>query len=320
MIILRTVIIFLAVLLVSLQAEAKVTLAIKASTLIEGSRIHLGDVVDPLQASRLGTDLRQFDLGGAPLSGYTARLTRQEIERLLRAQGLLDEISLQGAEAINIERASKVFDGTQIAATATTYLQGLLGSSVNKLEIQVTEPLPDLQLPRGKLTLKPRPLSSKQALHHHVNVWVDIHIDEVFLRTVSVPVTVNAYRTALVAKQALPAGSTPSCDALQLQEVEITTFDSPPMAANCQLIDGRLKRSIAEGTALLETHFRHTCAVSQGENVSLQIRDGAVMLDALAVALNDGEVGQRIEVKPTAGTGLVVGEVIAPGVVKVVSK
>jgi len=107
MIILRTAIIFLTVLLASLRAEAKVTLVLKTTSLVEGSRIHLADVVKPMEAGRLDAGLSQLDLGSAPLSGYTAHLTRQEIERLLRAQGLLGEISLQGADAISIERASR---------------------------------------------------------------------------------------------------------------------------------------------------------------------------------------------------------------------
>lgn len=308
----------IAMLLATAHAADGAQLSLKSDAMVDGPRVTLGDIAaidggDKTDARALAA----IDLGSAPLPGYTQRFTRREIERLVRSRGPGSAVSWRGAEAVRVERIAKTFDSGQIADSAASYLRQLLKRDFERVELQLSGPLPDLQLPSGKVELKPRPMQPAQAVHRRVTVWVDILIDGVFLRSLTVPFNVHAYRAVLVAKRDLPKGAVPQCETLQVRDENVAALDGPPLAADCLAVQGHLKRALAQGEPLLKAYLQAPTAVTQGESVSLQLVDGAVMLESRATALADGEVGQRIDVKPSGGTETIMVEVIAPGVVKV---
>jgi flagella basal body P-ring formation protein FlgA len=310
-----------AMLLVATHAATAARLSLKPEAMVDGPRVTLGDVAAIDGSDR--TDARvlaAIDLGSAPLPGYTQRFMRKEIERLVRSHGLGGAVEWRGAEAIRVERVAKVFDTAQIADSAAGYLHQLLKNDYERFELQLSGPLPDLQLPNGKIELRPRPMLPAQAVHRRVTVWVDILIDGVFLRSLTVPFTVHAYRAVLVAKRDLSKGAVPQCETLLVREEDVAVLDGAPVAPDCHALQGHLKRALAQGAPLLKMHLQAPVAVTQGDNVSLQLVDGAVMLESRAIALADGEVGQRIKVKPSGGTETIMVEVIASGIVKVNGK
>ena len=310
--------------LASAHAEAAVQLSLKAQSMINGPRVTLGDVAALAGDTADGTAeiqaLTAIDLGVAPLPGYTDRFTRKEIERLVRARGLNQTITWHGADAVQIERIAKACDTAQIADSAGAYLRQLLQGGGDRVELQLSEPLPDLQVPNGKFELKVRPMPFAQALHRRVTVWVDVMIDGVFFRSVTVPFRVQAYRPVLAAKRDLPQGTVPQCDALVVREEDVAGLDSAPLPADCNLVQGHLKRALTLGAPLLKAYMQAPIAVAQGDSVLLQMVDGALKLESRATALVDGEVGQRINVKPSAGTETLMAEVIAPGMVQITGK
>jgi len=300
---------------------APVQLSLKTDAMISGARVTLADVVTSGDGEQTNSTawkaLAAIDLGSAPRTGYTERYARKEIERLVRARGLDTAVVWRGADAVRIERIAQVFDSAKIADSAEAYLRDTLRSDDTRIELQLSAPLPDLQLPTGRLELKPRAMPPAQALHSRVTVWVDLIIDGVFVRSVTAQFNLRAYRPVLVAKRDLPKGTTPPCEALQVREADVAALDSPPFPADCKLVQGNLKRALALGAPLLKSSLQAPIAVSQGDSVSLQLVAGALLLESRAVAIADGEVGQRIPVKPSSSTETIVAEVIAPGVVKV---
>jgi flagella basal body P-ring formation protein FlgA len=315
-------------------SAAAMQLSLKTEALVSGARVTLADVAMPEDGDRAGkpvsnaakknsmmwTALAAIDLGSAPRPGYTDRYSRKEIERLVRQRGIGDGIVWSGAQAVRIERIAQVFDAQKISDSAEAYLRELLRGDSSRIELQLAAPIPDPALPSGRLELKPRPMQLAQALRSRVTVWVDVVIDGAFVRSITVPFKVQAYRPVLIAKRDLSKVSAPQCDAFQLREEDVAAMDSPPFPADCKLLQGNLKRALTLGAPLLKASLQAPVAVTQGESVSLQLISGALMLESRAVAIGDGEVGQRIFVKPSASTETILAEVIAPGVVKVNGK
>ena len=315
-------------------SAAAMQLTLKTEALVNGARVTLADVAMPDESDRadkpvsndtkknslMWTNLAAIDLGSAPRPGYTDRYSRKEIERQVRQRGIGGEIAWRGAEAVRIERVAQVFDSKKVSDSAEAYLRELLRGDGSRIELQLAAPVPDLALPNGRLELKPRPMQLAQALHSRVTVWVDVVIDGAFVRSITVPFKVQSYRSVLIAKRDLAKGTVPQCDAFQLREEDVAAMDSPPFPADCKLVQGNLKRALTLGAPLLKASLQAPIAVTQGETVSLQLISGALMLESRAVAIGDGEVGQRIFVKPSASTETILAEVIAPGVVKVNGK
>jgi flagella basal body P-ring formation protein FlgA len=303
------------------------TLSLKADALVDSARVRLADLVrfDGSQAPESGTlatarqTLAAIDISAAPLPGYTQRVSRKEIERLVRSRGVNVSLHWDGADAVRVERRAVALDAATLAGSATSYLRDLLARNGDRVELQ-SSALPELQAPTGTITLRPRALTLAQALHRQVTVWVDVVVDDVFVRSAPVSVTVHAYRTVLAARRDLAAGSVPECEALQPREEDVTTLDGAPAAPDCHLVRGHLTRPLAAGTTLLASHLRTPMAVAQGDSVSLQLLAGGVLLEARAVAVGDGEVGQRVYVRPSSSSETILAEVIAPGIVKVSGK
>jgi flagella basal body P-ring formation protein FlgA len=310
--------------------RASVHVSLKADAMVSRARVTLGDVatMDDGEGSKNGAPgnpaivktLSAIDLGSAPLPGYTDRTTRKEIERLVRSRGLDATVIWDGADAVRIERIAKAADSAQLVDSATAYLGALLRGEGYRVELQLAAPLPEIRLPTGRIELKPRALLPAQALHRRVAVWVDVLIDGAFVRSVTVPLQVQAFKNVLVAKRDLPKGAAPQCDTLSERAEDVAALDSAPFPADCKLVQGNLRRAMALGTPLLKSNLQAPIAVAQGDSVSLQLVAGALTLESRAVAIADGEVGQRIAVRPSLSTDTIIAEVIAPGVVKVTGK
>jgi flagella basal body P-ring formation protein FlgA len=298
------------------QAQAE-RLALKAAATVDGARISLADVA---VGGEDESALRAVDLGASPLPGYTARISHAEIARMLRARALPFELASGGVAAVMVERRVQAFDQREIGAAAQRYVQQLLAGQATRVELQLSEALPDMQLPAGPVRLQARPLGAEAALHPRVTVWVDVEVGGAFVRSVAVPLTVRAYRAVLVARHDLAAGIAPRCDSLELREQDVAALDSAPVGADCAAVQGRLKRALSSGAALQKNALQADLAVSQGESVSLQMVDGSIVLESRATAMADASVGQSVDVKPSGSTQAVRAEVIGPGLVKITGK
>lgn len=292
---------------------AEVTL--RASATVAGPRVTLAELatVDG-DAGTLGA----LDLGPAPLPGYTTRLSRAQIERVLRARGTPH--TLGGAPAVSIERLTQAADSTGASAEAERALRQRLQGAAARIELRATGGAQQLQLPKGRVEFKARDLGREAALQARVTVWVDVLVDAVFVRTVALQYEVQAFAPVLVARRDLAAGATPGCDSVEVREADLARLGGISAGTACAGVSGRLKRALAQGAPLLKHQLQAELAVNQGDSVALRVDDGAIVIEARATALSDGNVGQRIDVQPSAGTRAVRAEVVAPGLVKLTGK
>ncbi|NHZ42579.1 flagellar basal body P-ring formation chaperone FlgA [Massilia aquatica] len=303
----------IALLLASSGALAAVQVTLKGSALVTGARITLADIasVQGENAAALGV----LDLGPAPLPGYSARISRAELERTLRSRGLAWRLA--GENAVSIERRAQAFDARQLVAVAEEQLRTHLAASHSRVELQLAAPLAELQVPAGKVAFTARPLAAGLAPRRRMQVWVDIAVDGAFARAVALPFQVRAFRPLLVAARDLQAGALPDCTSLVVREDDVTALDGPAAPLACGAVRGRLKQSLAAGAPLLVSALQPELAVAQGESIRLQLQDGAIVLESRATALSDGNVGQRIEVRPAGASGTVRAEVVGPALVKI---
>lgn len=305
----------LTALLCGAAQTAPLPLQLKPEALVAGPRIALADVV------QAAPGLPAVDLGAAPLPGYSARLARAELERTLRARGLQGQYTVTGADAVRVERSVQTADGNALGAAAQQQLRAYLeqgeAGRTARIELRLPGAAPEVQLAQGRVEWRPQPLQGDALPRSRMQVPVDVLVDGVFQRTINVAFQVTAWAPALVATRALPAGATPACDSLALQQVDIALLDSAPAATDCAKLQGRLKRALPAGTPLAAAWLQRPAAVTQGDNIALRLQQGAIELESRAVALSDGEVGQRIDVRPNAAQQAVRAEIIAPGLARV---
>jgi flagella basal body P-ring formation protein FlgA len=300
-------------------APARTVLALEPAALAAGARVTLADVAHVRGTASASAALGTVDLAAAPLPGYTLRLSRAEIARILRARALPYELAAEGPEAVRIERRSQPADGTQLAQVAEQALRVLAQTDGVRLELALAAPLPDMPLPAGAVGLRARPPAPSALHQRRPTVWIDVTVDGAFFRSVPVGFEVHAWRKTLVAARDLPPGPAPDCAAFEARDTDLTTLGGPAVE-HCGAVQGRLARPLAQGEALLQAYLKNTAAVAQGETVTLEYTAGAIALESRAVALADGAVGQRIDVRPAGALQPVRAEVAANGIVRINGK
>lgn len=300
-------------------AKEAAVLTLEALALAEGARVSLADVTRAGTTGARAAELAAVDLAGAPLPGYTLRLSRAEIVRLLRARALPYTLAPDGPAVVQVERRSQPYDQALVAQAAEQALQQIADADGSRLELMLSAPLRDLSLPAGKIALRVRQIAPQVMRQRHPTVWVDVTVDGNFLRTVPVGFELHAWRSALVAARPLDAGTAPGCADLVARDTDLTVLAGPAVE-HCESLNGRLSRAVAQGEPLLQAQLKPASAVRQGDTVLLAYRAGAITVEARATALSDGAVGQRIEVRPAGALQAVRADVTGDGLVRISSQ
>jgi flagella basal body P-ring formation protein FlgA len=118
---------------------------------------------------------------------------------------------------------------------------------------------------------------------------------------VSLPVTVKVYAPALVARQALSAGTALSAEQLETTEVEWTASDSPVHTDPLPLAGRQLARPLAPGQAVREADLRKRQWFAAGDPVKLLVSGPGFAITGEGTALSPGLEGQLVRVRTEGG-------------------
>ena len=139
------------------------------------------------------------------------------------------------------------------------------------------------------------------------SVPLKVRVDGHVLRTLNVPVTASDVRSVLVFEASYAART--GLDTVRLHESNVL--------AALPAEGYRLRQDVRAGTPLTDAVLEPLPAVQGMQEVQLLVRHKDIELSAAAVALQDGQVGQRIAVRPSYARGTVVATVTAPGEVQI---
>ena len=186
-----------------LQAHT-LQLQLQADATVNAAQITLGDL---LQAPPLSADVTQkpvvvqsqslppsptlqawpqIVLAKAPLVGQVMYLSRQEIEHGLRRVYLERDLHIvwQGAQGVKIRRAQQNVEmQTLVAAAQQVLAQALSARGQHARAILLAEPAA-LAVPAGQIGIAARSLQAEH-LQPRMPVWLDISVDGVFYRSLS---------------------------------------------------------------------------------------------------------------------------------------
>lgn len=281
-----------------------------------GPVIRLGEI------ARLsgGTEQDRILLAGVPLTeapapGFTAHLSRREIERLLNAAGVYGTL-IEGANSVDIVTASTLTDPSAMVKLAQTALINSLHTNPAQISAEPQAPLPMLHLPHGQVSFRIRNYPP-QPLHPLMTVWVDVLLDGNYYQTVPVTFRISAMETVWIARTSLPKHMQPGCANLEQRQTDVSSLPSPPLAGDCASFGLRLRRDLQAGDVLLGNELEPVPAISEGDTVKLELSEGGINIEAGALALTDGLIGQQIPVQATTSKEAVIATVIAPDTVNI---
>ncbi len=308
----RTVLVALMWVASAAAAEPLASISLPASVALPAGAVTLGDVAEIKSESLpLVERLVAVPLGRAPRMGETVVVSRAEIEAWLKPRvGVASgAIAWSGAESVVVSAAQREVPAAELADTARRALAEWLAARATRYEISAAEVRP-IAVPVGKLRLAARPLAATDTPRSRMQVWVEVWVEEQFIRVVPVSFAVDAHAVALVASADTPVGGQAL---LEPKEVPLSRKPSAQPANTAPL---RARSNLKAGEAVSNAQVESQPAVARGQRAKMLSVAGAVRIESSVDVLQDGAPGQTVRVRLPAAAGVISARVVQPGVVE----
>jgi flagellar basal body P-ring formation protein FlgA len=300
---------------------AAIRIELRPSVEVARADVTLGDVAVVTARDRATLQrLVELPLGAASRTGAALRVRRAPLLRWIQARtGIAaSAIAWAGPASSEIRLASRDVTGDAIAQVAEAALRAALARDGRRVELHVLPVTRSVAAPAGELRLDARPIPRTAVVPRRMHVWVDVWVEERFVRTVPVAFEVGVFGPAYVTTRDQEAGEVLDGSALAVREVEWSGQDAPPLAPGA--LDGahlRLRRRVPAGETLTRAQVKSAPLVARGGRALLRAARGRVELETRVEVLEDGRSGETIRVKLPNATAAILARVTGPGTVEV---
>ncbi len=134
--------------------------------------------------------------------------------------------------------------------------------------------------------------------------------------TIYVPVRVTRQARIVALARSLPRGAMIEPHLIQLQKADLSTLGSGFFTDPAEVTGQTLRRAASAGTVLTPTLLEIPPSIRRGEQVTLMVQRGEIQVRAPGLALNDGRIGDRIQVRNLSSERQLEGRVRGPGQVE----
>jgi flagella basal body P-ring formation protein FlgA len=118
-------------------------------------------------------------------------------------------------------------------------------------------------------------------------------------RRLTIPVRVRRWDLLPVARRELPRGRILSAEDLEERWLESTQWADGDLIPLAEALGCRVSRYLLAGRPLPRRMLESVPDVLRGENLTLTVRSGGVAVSAAAEALEDGRIGQTLQLRLT---------------------
>lgn len=176
---------------------------------------------------------------------------------------------------------------------------------------------PRLRLPRCAASLDAYLAPGARSIG---NTTVGVRCDGERPWSILVPVRISQQRDVVVLTRALNPGDTISRDALALSRRDTATLSNGYFGAIDEVEGSVTRRAFSAGTILNSRLVTPAKVVQRGEQVRIAASNPAIAVEAMGIALREGRLGERIQVRNINSARVIDATVIATGVVRVVGR
>ena len=292
-------------------------ISLRGESTVRGPEIRLGEVAGiRAEDLDLAERLRRIEVGRAPLPGLTRTLDLNYLKARLRLQQVdLEPILFDVPAAVTVTTASQRVAGADLVAAVRQHILTAREANADTLSINVTSTPPDLTLPAGTLELRVKGRPGGE-LAGSFSAPVEVWVDGVLIRSVSVPVRVSALYDVLVAARPIGRHEPVGADTVRVERREVTVGQEP-LREIAAVLGRRATRAIPPGEPIQGSMLELPPLVRRGEIVLLTIEGKGLRAVARGEAREEGKAGQVIRVRNLASGREVYGQVEAERMVRI---
>jgi flagella basal body P-ring formation protein FlgA len=301
--------------------DGQVHIALRADIAVANARVTLGDIA-VLHTRDLPTIQRLAALPIGRVAGVQteAVVHRAALVRWLRNQLGIGEEQVQwsGPQEARVRLLSQELSGSRLQGAAEAALRNWLAPRTSRYELQALPIVADLSLPPGPVALEVRPFAANARPAQRMLVWVDVQVDGRFMRAVPVSFRVEAYRQGWVALAAVSAHVDLVPGLVVRRELKFTELAEAGSRMNQAAWPTGLRttKAVGEGETISARNVAPAPMVARGEWVLLRLKSGQVEVERRAQVMQDGSLGQVVQVRSPGGSAPIAARVTASGKVE----
>jgi flagella basal body P-ring formation protein FlgA len=290
------------------------TVVVRGDAQVLGTTLELSEIADIRCDSADATArVSSLCLGATPAPGAVRSVTREEIARSLRANGL--DCVVAGAPVCRAQSRIEIVPGRDLESAARAALSALFAG--RDAEIDIARAAPDLALvaPEKKRELA-ADLSRAEPVPGAWSVPVEVRVDGTAVQTAWIALDVRLFERVPVAVHDLKRGDALEAGAWTLARTRVDA-SAPRSPAPGALAGASCARDVARGARIIEADVHRDALVRAGDEIELEVVRGRVRARTLAVARGQGALGDRVEVQSGEKERRLTGVVVARGVVRI---
>lgn len=255
--------------------------------------------------------LQGITLGESPRAGNKKTISAAQVLATLREVGVqLDNIKYTFPRVMIIERASRLLNLQEIENIVR---EGLPDSG----EVELVRVLykGDIHVLPGQLRFTSEVVPSNRKSQYIAKI--SIFPEQGEKMALNIPIEVREFIQVPVAKHALATGTIVSAQDVKMARANLS--DVPvDSARNPQEIVGQaIKYPISHGEVFSRRKLSLPSIVERGSRVTLRYRTSLLEATASGVAMEEGILGQRIQVRNESSKKVITGEVLSEGLIEV---
>lgn len=302
--------------------DSVATVILKDVVDVEHEQLTLADMAQVRAADEWRERLEQFGLGSAPRPGLSRRFDRETLTRLIRERhGQSVALIWDGAERVTVRRPGVEYPPETFVQPARERLLEHL--RVRHPEISRIEATPigtaKLTLPSGPLSLSVRTIRGER-LAKRMCVWIDASVNGAPAGSLPLWFAVSAYRPAAVAALDVPRHDVLEAGNVRVEEHDVAGLASDPLTLDFASDKLRARYPLSPGRVILASDVEPKPSVHRHQEIQVQVRSGGVTIETSGIAMEEGQVGDRVSVRNPDSRKTYRAQVVAEGVVMVAAQ
>lgn len=308
-----------------------IVLALREAATAPGPQVHIGEIADLKGCEKPERErIARLDLAELPLSSQPILLTRQQIGFRLQLAGLAaDSYQLEGPNCVRVSRPAGQGLDAKIAAVARQTLEQRITGQGEDYRIEAAQAVlvPPLSADSGDIHLEAE-VRSQVVPPCRVAVEVAIYVRGARRNGVIVYLDVTKLQPVPVAIRRIESGETFSTDKVRLERIVTASprgaWERGGGAAitTAGLMGRRARRSMSAGHPIepddVEPEAQAAAAaIRTNDLVHLIATVGPLQVKTRGEALQDGRIGQLIQVRNLDSKTVVTGRVVDRSTIEV---
>ncbi|MEA3466149.1 MAG: flagellar basal body P-ring formation chaperone FlgA [Thermodesulfobacteriota bacterium] len=286
---------------------------LKPSVVVGGKQITLGMLatIDPPSPA-----LARQRLSRAPALAKTLDLKREQIEETLRRHGVdVAGLTWLGASVVRIEVASQTVTANAIQRSIDQFL---LNAQSRLSHVTFTfvpfSPPDSIVLPPGTIQVDVVPSVRNIIGSRHFNLVY--RIDGKAVKNISVRGTLHVDADVVVARRKLRRGAIISADDVEIVSLDVSRLRDP-LHSLTNVVGKQVARSLHAGRVVQRKNVKYPPLVEKGAFIKIIARRGGMLLTAIGIARQDGQLDEVIRVQNSRSQKEIRARVSGNGLVEV---